>query len=164
MARRMFLPRRERCGVLCSMGMSRKQIAFDLSNEALKRYYPRRETAQDPQFFKRAYKDIQRFMAANGFEHRQHSVYVSSGEMTALDIVCLMQRMASQFPWLGQCAEKVDTTDIGSQHSLLGLLCPNAQRDIFIERQADQCPPALFVSSHRPNRRSKRQKKISQER
>ena len=84
--------------------------------------------------------------------------------MTALDIVCLMQRMASQFPWLGQCAEKVDTTDIGSQHSLLGLLCPNAQRDIFIERQADQCPPALFVSSHRPNRRSKRQKKISQER
>lgn len=158
------MPRRERCGVLCSMGMSRKQIAFDLSNEALKRYYPRRETAQDPQFFKRAYKDIQRFMAANGFEHRQHSVYVSSGEMTALDIVCLMQRMASQFPWLGQCAEKVDTTDIGSQHSLLGLLCPNAQRDIFIERQADQCPPALFVSSHRPNRRSKRQKKISQER
>ena len=27
------------------MGMSRKQIAFDLSNEALKRYYPRSSSA-----------------------------------------------------------------------------------------------------------------------
>ena len=57
------MPRPERCGVLCSMGTSRKQIAFDLSYEALKQHYPRREAGQDPQFFKRAYKDIQRFMA-----------------------------------------------------------------------------------------------------
>ena len=120
------MPRPERCGVLCSMGTRRKQIAFDLSYEALKQHYPRREAGQDPQFFKRAYKDIQRFMASNGFERRQHSVYVSSDEMTTLDVSVLMQRMASQFPWLGQCAEKVDATDIGAQHSLLGLLRPDA--------------------------------------
>ena len=34
---------------------SRKQITFDLSQEALRQHYPRKETAQDPQFFKRAY-------------------------------------------------------------------------------------------------------------
>ena len=28
----------------------------------------RKETAQDPQFFKRTYKDIQRFMESNGFD------------------------------------------------------------------------------------------------
>ena len=114
------------------MGTSRKQIAFDLSYEALKQHYPRREAGQDPQFFKRAYKDIQRFMASNGFERRQHSVYVSSEEMTTLDVAVLMQRMASQFPWLGQCAEKVDATDIGAQHSLLGLLRPGAQLDVSL--------------------------------
>ncbi len=117
------------------MGMTRKQIAFDLSHEALRQYYPRRETAQDPQFFKRAYKDIQQFMASNGFERRQHSVYVSSEEMTTLDVAVLMQRMASQFPWLRQCAEKVDTTDIGAQHSLLGLLRPNVQIDVSLDQQ-----------------------------
>ena len=49
------------------MGMTRKQISFDLSQDALKRYYPHKETGQDSQFFKRAYKDIRRFMEANGF-------------------------------------------------------------------------------------------------
>lgn len=146
------------------MGTSRKQIAFDLSHEALKRHYPRRETAQDPQFFKRAYKDIQRFMDANGFERRQHSVYVSTGELTTLDVAVLMRQMASQLPWLGQCAEKVDATDIGAQHSLLGLLHPDAQLDVSIDRQADERPPALLSSDRRSAKQPKRRKKISLER
>ena len=44
------------------MGMTRKEITFDLSQEALRKHYPRKETAQDPQFFKRAYKDIRRLL------------------------------------------------------------------------------------------------------
>ena len=78
------------------MGMSRKQITFDLSQDALRQHYPRKETAQDPQFFKRAYKDIQRFMEANGFERRQYSVYVSAEKVTALDVAVLTQRMAER--------------------------------------------------------------------
>ena len=66
---------------------SRKQITFDLSQDALRQHYPRKETAQDPQFFKRAYKDIQRFMEANGFERRQYSVYVSAEKVTALGLL-----------------------------------------------------------------------------
>lgn len=120
------------------MGKSRKQIAFDLSHEALRQHYPHKDTAQDPQFFKRAYKDIRRFMDANGFERRQHSVYVSTEELTTLDVAVLMRRMASQFPWLGQCAEKIDTTDIGAQHSLLGLLRPCAQLDVSIDREVTE--------------------------
>ena len=34
------------------MGMTRKQISFDLSQDALKRYYPHKQTGQDSQFFK----------------------------------------------------------------------------------------------------------------
>ena len=120
------MPRPERCGVPCSMGMSRKEITFDLSQEALRQHYPRKETAQDPQFFKRAYKDIRRFMEANGFERRQYSVYVSRSELTALDVAILTQRMAEQLPWLRLCVKEITATNIGARHSLLGLLRSDA--------------------------------------
>lgn len=104
------------------MGMSRKQITFDLSQDALRQHYPRKETAQDPQFFKRAYKDIQRFMEASGVERRQYSVYVSAETLTALDVAVLTQRMAEEMPWLRQCVKEITATNIGARHSLLGLL------------------------------------------
>jgi virulence-associated protein VapD len=104
------------------MGMTRKQITFDLSQDALRQHYPRKETGRDPQFFKRAYKDIQRFMDANGFERRQYSVYVSADKLTALDVAVLTQRMAEQFPWLRHCVREITATNIGARHSLLGLL------------------------------------------
>lgn len=108
------------------MGMSRKQITFDLSQDALRQHYPRKETGRDPQFFKRAYKDIQKFMEASGFERRQYSVYVSRSELTALDVAILTQRMAEQLPWLRLCVKEITATNIGARHSLLGLLRSDA--------------------------------------
>lgn len=105
---------------------NRKEITFDLSQEALRRHYPRKETAQDPQFFKRAYKDIQRFMEANGFERRQYSVYVSAEKLTALDVAVLTQQMAERLPWLRHCVREITVTNIGARHSLLGLLRSDA--------------------------------------
>ena len=105
---------------------SRKEITFDLSQDALRRHYPRKETGQDPQFFKRAYKDIQRFMEANGFERRQYSVYVSAEKLTALDVAVLTQQMAERLPWLRHCVREITATNIGARHSLLGLLRDHA--------------------------------------
>ena len=127
------------------MGMSRKEITFDLSQDALKRYYPRKETAQDPQFFKRAYKDIRRFMDANGFDRRQYSVYVSRSELTALDVAVLTQRMAEQLPWLRLCVKEITATNIGARHSLLGLLRSDA-------------PPAELLPPPIPGERQKKRK------
>ena len=108
------------------MGMTRKQISFDLSQDALKLYYPHKETGQDPQFFKRAYKDIRRFMEANGFERRQYSVYVSLQQRTSLDVALLAQRMGETLPWLRLCVKDITVTNIGARHSLLGLLRSDA--------------------------------------
>lgn len=108
------------------MGMTRKQISFDLSQDALKRYYPHKETGQDSQFFKRAYKDIRRFMEANGFERRQYSVYVSLQQRTSLDVALLAQRMGEPLPWLRLCVKDITVTNIGARHSLLGLLRSDA--------------------------------------
>ena len=104
------------------METSRKEITFELSQEALRQHYPHKETAQDPQFFKRAYKDIRRFMEASGFERRQYSVYVSAEALTTLDVALLAQRMAEELPWLRQCVKEITATNIGARHSLLGLL------------------------------------------
>ena len=108
------------------MGMTRKQISFDLSQDALKRYYPHKETGQDSQFFKRAYKDIRRFMEANGFERRQYYVYVSLQQRTSLDVALLAQRMGEALPWLRLCVKDITVTNIGARHSLLGLLRSDA--------------------------------------
>ena len=99
------------------MGMTRKQISFDLSQDALKRYYPHKETGQDSQFFKRAYKDIRRFMEANGFERRQYSVYVSLQQRTSLDVALLAQRMGEALPWLRLCVKDITVTNIGARHN-----------------------------------------------
>ena len=108
------------------MGMTRKQISFDLSQDALKRYYPHKETGQDSQFFKRAYKDIRRFMEAHGFERRHYSVYVSLQQRTSLDVALLAQRMGEALPWLRLCVKDITVTNIGARHSLLGLLRSDA--------------------------------------
>lgn len=127
------------------MGMSRKQITFDLSQDALRRHYPRRENVQDPQFFKRAYKDIQRFMESNGFERGQYSVYVSTAELTALDVAVLTQKMAEQLPWMRQCVKEITATNIGVRHSLLGLLRSDA-------------PPAELLPAPAPKERHQKRK------
>ncbi len=127
------------------MGMTRKEITFDLSQEALRKHYPRKETAQDPQFFKRAYKDIRRFMDANGFDRRQYSVYVSRSELTALDVAVLTQRMAEQLPWLRLCVKEITAANIGARHSLLGLLRSDA-------------PPAELLPPPIPGERQKKRK------
>ena len=126
------------------MGMTRKQISFDLSQDALKRYYPHKEAGQDSQFFKRAYKDIRRFMEANGFERRQYSVYVSLQQRTSLDVALLAQRMGEALPWLRLCVKDITVTNIGARHSLLGCCAPM------------RCPPNSFRLL--PNRFKKREK------
>ena len=127
------------------MGMTRKEITFDLSQEALRKHYPRKETAQDPQFFKRAYKDIRRFMEANGFERRQYSVYVSRSELTALDVAVFTQRMAEQRPWLRLCVKEITAANIGARHSLLGLL-------------RDHAPPVELLPPPVPKEQQKKRK------
>lgn len=97
---------------------SRKQITFDLHQESLKRYYPHPEPVRNEQYYKRAYHDIQQFMHMNGFERRQHSVYVSINKVTTLDIVGLMERLAEALPWLSQCVREVDMSTVGTRHSL----------------------------------------------
>jgi len=96
----------------------RRQIAFDLSQEELKKYYPRSKFAMSPKYYNEAYADIRRFMKKMGFVHRQGSVYISKNPMTNADVNILVGKLAKEFPWLSQCVKEFDVTSIGTQHSL----------------------------------------------
>ena len=120
---------------------SRKQITFDLRQGSLKRHYPHQEPPQNAQYYKKAYQDIQRFMTANGFEHRQYSVYTSIDKLTTVDVVDLIERLASAFPWLSRCVNEIDVTNIGAQHSLKQML-EEASRPLDIELDGFALSPA----------------------
>lgn len=97
----------------------RKAINFDLDTHRLKAFY----TDGD---YHTAYYDLRHFFAAHGFEHRQGSGYLSAAKLTSADIYDLMDDLAQAFPWLGQCVNKIDVTNISQQHDLLELLRPGA--------------------------------------
>lgn len=98
---------------------SRKQITFDLNDNKLKSIYPRSKVTLNPKYYKKAWKDIARFMERNGFEHRQCSVYASQKEMTGMDVNALIMAMAIRMPWICKCLDAIDVTNIGEQHDLI---------------------------------------------
>lgn len=97
----------------------RKQITFDLSDNQLKRIYPCPRLNLNPKYYKKAWKDIARFMAVNDFEHRQYSVYASNREMKPVEVNELVSAMSACMPWIGRCLEAIDVTNIGRQHDLM---------------------------------------------
>lgn len=100
----------------------RKQIAFDLSQRALAEHYPKPAGSINPQFYKKAYGDIAHFMEQNGFEHRQFSVYTSTEKISDAKVTILMSDIAKEMPWLSECVNQIDVTNIGKQYSLLDTL------------------------------------------
>ena len=98
---------------------TRKQITFDLSDNNLKKYYPKPKISINPQYHKKAWGDIAKFMKKNGFEHRQYSVYVSKDPITRAKVNTLVNKMVAQMLWLNKCLNAIDVTNIGRQHSLM---------------------------------------------
>ncbi|MCD8131763.1 MAG: hypothetical protein LUE16_10920 [Lachnospiraceae bacterium] len=96
-----------------------KQITFDLSDRRLREYYPRQKMRFNPQYYKKAWRDIGSFMYENGFVHRQYSVYISILELTSIEINTLIKSMVEDMPWLHKCLIVIGVTDIGEQFELM---------------------------------------------
>lgn len=90
----------------------KKAFNFDLDTQMLKEIYPGKN-------YRDGYRDICKFLEINGFEHRQWSGYVSKTAMSNLQINKLVERLINAFPWLKECVNRFDVTDIGEQHDLM---------------------------------------------
>ena len=125
---------------------SRKQITFDLHQESLKQLYPHTEPPQNAQYYK--------------FEHRQYSVYVSAEKLTTLDVIGLMEQLAEQFPWLSQCVNEIDVTNIGVQHSLKHVL-ENASKPLDVDLSEISLEPLPKIERPNPPTESRTTRKKS---
>ncbi|MCL2019629.1 MAG: hypothetical protein FWG70_07705 [Oscillospiraceae bacterium] len=64
------------------------------------------------------YTQIRRIMEAQGFEHRQGSVYYSREKMKQGQVYDTLGVLAESLPWLSQCIKEFDTTNVSDTHSV----------------------------------------------
>lgn len=104
-----------------------KAFNFDLDTSQLKKNYP-------GLFWRRAYKDIGKFLKDNEFTHRQGSGYVSNKPLSDAEATFFVQKLTSAFAWFEQCVKIFDITNVGDTYSALDVIKEQAQ----INRAAKQ--------------------------
>lgn len=104
----------------------RKAINFDLDTKALKEFYPGKD-------YRAAYGEIKNFMENIGFEHRQWSGYISIKALDQEEITSNVKKIAQKFPWLSQCVNRFDVTNIGRTCDMIDTIKATSarQQDTF---------------------------------
>ena len=87
--------------------LSKKEIAFDLKVKKLKRFFTP---------YTKAYKKLSDFFRKNHYEHRQGSVYCSINKITNYDALDLIRKLKHQNPWIVECLNEMDVTNVGNLH------------------------------------------------
>jgi len=91
-------------------------VNFDLSTRKLKSEF-------SDKGHRRAYALIKRFFINNNFEHHQYSGYLSKSAISYGDVYFLiLDSMVAELPWLAECVEKFDATNVTSQSNMLSAL------------------------------------------
>lgn len=102
------------------MPRTKKLVAFDLSTEALKKYYPSKS-------WENAYDVIKRHMLKNGFEWLQGSVYASKRPMSPYQTAEVLKNLVAKHPWLNVCMKDCRQANLsGKQQDLNYVFDKNA--------------------------------------
>ena len=86
-------------------------IAFDLDTETLQELYPSSS-------WNNAYADIRRFLEANGFDHKQGSVYFGDDTIYAVTCVIVAQKLAQEFDWFSPAVQDIRMLRIEDNNDL----------------------------------------------
>lgn len=95
------------------MGLSKKQIAFDLKTDKdspIYKYYNSLSSAYDA---------INSYMKSCGFSHSQGSVYVSNRGMNLMEFEKVLDKMCKKLPWLAECSNAFNITNVGPTYDLM---------------------------------------------
>ena len=84
----------------------KKVIHFDFDTKRLQQFYPNIKN------WRKAYEDMKNFLKSNGFTHRQWSGYVSDKALSELNVYDIIADMYLDMPWLVQCANRIDISDV----------------------------------------------------
>jgi virulence-associated protein VapD len=104
-----------------------KAINFDLDTKSLKR-----EFGDDS--YRKGYSLIRRFLTGHGFLHHQYSGYISKAAMSYGEIYILITDiMVTQHPWIIDCVNKFDATNVTSQSNMLSAIKAKKDMDIAMD-------------------------------
>lgn len=93
--------------------MKRKQVAFDLDTNELKKHYPKKD-------WKNTYAMIESHMKKRGFHWIQGSVYMSNDKMSRIIAADIVKDFVRANPWIQPCIRDCRISDetIGSSLNL----------------------------------------------
>lgn len=96
------------------MAQTRKQLAFDLDTNLLKKYYPSKS-------YNNAYDVIKRHMQNNGFSWVQGSVYISDKAISYQFVSEIIEALIERNPWLNLCMRDCKLSNLGKEYDLNSL-------------------------------------------
>ena len=94
---------------------------FDLSTENLREIFSSTSNA---------YTKIKDFLKEQGFEHNQHSGYVSKKPLTNAMSYRILREMAKNFTWLDDYAQRFAITNAPDEINVQGFLSKNARNEM----------------------------------
>ena len=108
------------------MGISNEEkhikcLYFDLSTEELL------ETFSNTS---KPYAQIKNFLEKQGFEHNQHSGYISKKPLTRAKSYKILEKMAKNFTWLDDYAQRFAITNAPDEMNVQGFLSKNARNEM----------------------------------
>ena len=98
----------------------RRQVYLRLSEQKLKKYYPRPKFTLNPKYYRKAWKDIEKIMTAQGFECKNHSLYISTEPVTNSKVNIIINAMGKNLKWFPKCLTAIDVESVGKQRDLTG--------------------------------------------
>ena len=96
---------------------SKKALNFDLSNQALQKYYPSKN-------YRKTWSDIKDYLLEIGFNHRQYSEYVSVDNISMTYVIQHIIEMPLLFKWLKYCVKEFDVTIVSDEYSMKSYIQP----------------------------------------
>ena len=97
--------------------ITRKCLEFDLSKDKLAECGFKVNSKSVKEKLE-PYTQIRRVMEAQGFEHRQGSVYYSREKLSQEDVHEALKTLAGSLPWFNNCIKKFDTTNVSDTHDI----------------------------------------------
>lgn len=91
-----------------------KALYFDLCVKDLQEHF----SSTNPNG---AYRKIQDYLMKRNFSHEQYSGYHSRYQTTDLEVFDLIRAMSEELPWLQQCLNHFEVTNVGENHDLMNL-------------------------------------------
>lgn len=128
------------------MGKStRKQIVFDIDTKVA------REILGESKY-REIYKNIEKCMKENGFEHIQGSGYTSKIPISKIEVVNVISELLDDYPYLSKCVRDIRQTSVFSERSLNALFKYDGTPGEFVQKKVDTKKQAAKEKRQRKGR------------